>query len=342
MRRLFVLAALLFGFGGQAAAVILVPLDIQPVSSQIEYELTYFGQIQIQLSDSGTDSASITTTFDDGEFLGDVDVSVNVLTSAVTYSLSSQATNLTGGDTRGDPSILSTVVLTLDVPVISGLITPVIVRLNPGASLGTADDAFFRFTDVKAFSSLLGGQEILSIGADERSGSGDQSTMLIALAGDTLSIVIAAEMDLGALFEGQTEFSTNTTAFIDFRTAVIPEPSTACDDALDNDGDGHIDWNGGPLGEPADPGCADDLDVSEKDDTGAYPCDDGADNDSDGRIDFDPVTFANPGDQFTLPSGSGDPGCIDPAGFTENPLCQDGVNNDPTLEDASRFSWTLA
>jgi hypothetical protein len=37
----------------------------------------------------------------------------------------------------------------------------------------------------------------------------------------------------------------------------------ACDDGEDNDADGFIDWNGGPLGEPTDAGCADAFDVSE-------------------------------------------------------------------------------
>jgi hypothetical protein len=58
------------------------------------------------------------------------------------------------------------------------------------------------------------------------------------------------------------------------------------------------------------------------------PCNDGLDNDGDGRIDFDPVTFANPGDEYTPPSGSGDPGCKDPSWFTENPRCQDGTDTD--------------
>jgi hypothetical protein len=41
------------------------------------------------------------------------------------------------------------------------------------------------------------------------------------------------------------------------------------------------------------------------------------------------VTFADPGDQYTLPFGSGDPGCKNPTWSTESPQCQDGVNNDP-------------
>ena len=57
-------------------------------------------------------------------------------------------------------------------------------------------------------------------------------------------------------------------------------------------------------------------------------CSDGADNDGDGRIDFDPVTLADPGDQHTPPSGSGDPGCFSASWSTESPQCQDGKDND--------------
>ena len=114
---------------------------------------------------------------------------------------------------------------------------------------------------------------------------------------------------------------------IGFRVSSVPTGwFTDCNDGIDNDADGSIDWSGGPLGEPADPGCANTSDGSEKDDN--LPCDDGADNDGDGSIDFDPVTFADPGDQFTLPAGSGDPGCIDPSWFIEDSQCQDGIDND--------------
>ena len=92
-----------------------------------------------------------------------------------------------------------------------------------------------------------------------------------------------------------------------------------CSDSLDNDGDGLVDY-------PADPGCVDASDLSERDPF--LFCDDGADNDGDGRTDFDPFTFANPGDQYTPPSGSGDPGCGAPTWSTESPPCQDGLHND--------------
>jgi hypothetical protein len=95
-------------------------------------------------------------------------------------------------------------------------------------------------------------------------------------------------------------------------------PFLACDDDIDNDKDGFVDLD--------DPGCADAADDSERG-TG-LPCDDGADNDGDGRIDFDPVTFANPGDRYTLPAGYGDAGCKSPTWFSEEPRCQDGIDND--------------
>jgi hypothetical protein len=119
----------------------------------------------------------------------------------------------------------------------------------------------------------------------------------------------------------------NSLQIIDFG----PEYQRRCQNGLDDDGDGFVDF-------PADPGCADPLDLSET--NPAVDCDDGFDNDGDGRADFDPVTFANPGDQYTAPSGSGDPGCKDPSWNTENPRCQDGINNDPGQDpDPGRIDY---
>jgi hypothetical protein len=94
---------------------------------------------------------------------------------------------------------------------------------------------------------------------------------------------------------------------------------SACDDDLDQDGDGLVDF-------PDDPGCDgwdDPFETSE-----ARPCDDGIDNDGDGRVDFDPVTFDDPGDETAVPAGEGDPGCGSPTWDTESPRCQDGIDND--------------
>jgi hypothetical protein len=87
--------------------------------------------------------------------------------------------------------------------------------------------------------------------------------------------------------------------------AVAP---AACENGLDDDGDGLVDAG-------ADPGCDAASDGSERAD--ALACDDGLDNDADGLADFSPTP------------GAGDPGCLDPGWPRENPQCQDGLNNDP-------------
>lgn len=89
-----------------------------------------------------------------------------------------------------------------------------------------------------------------------------------------------------------------------FRVATVV-PISACDDELDNDGDGSADL--------ADPGCDGSSDVDEHSPT--LPCDDGADNDGDTKADY-------------LASGAGDPGCFNALSLRENPKCQDGLDND--------------
>ena len=91
----------------------------------------------------------------------------------------------------------------------------------------------------------------------------------------------------------------------------------ACDNGIDDDGDGLVDL--------ADPGCADAADGDER--SAALVCDNGLDDDGDGRIDFDPVTFADP----AFAAGSGDPGCRDPGWAFESPQCQNGLNDDNML-----------
>jgi len=78
-------------------------------------------------------------------------------------------------------------------------------------------------------------------------------------------------------------------------------PNGECNDGIDNDGDGLIDY-------PLDPGCADLYDTSEG--TSALPaCSDGIDNDGDGKVDF-----------------PDDPGCTSPNQDTETDDCPDGPN----------------
>ncbi len=85
-----------------------------------------------------------------------------------------------------------------------------------------------------------------------------------------------------------------------------PAVAGACDDGLDNDGDGETDLD--------DPGCDDASDLDER--SPLLVCDDGIDNDSDGLSDFHPDP------------AQGDPGCRDPEWTLEDPKCDDGMDND--------------
>jgi subtilisin family serine protease len=80
----------------------------------------------------------------------------------------------------------------------------------------------------------------------------------------------------------------------------LDELTVACDNGLDDDGDGLVDL--------ADPGCSDAADDSE---LGSVQCDDALDNDGDGYFDF-----------------PDDPGCKSLSANLEQPQCQDGIDND--------------
>jgi hypothetical protein len=67
----------------------------------------------------------------------------------------------------------------------------------------------------------------------------------------------------------------------------------ACDDNIDNDGDGFVDY-------PADPGCRNASSTTE-----SPECNDRIDNDGDGKIDFDGGASATQG----AVSGTPDPQC---------------------------------
>jgi len=110
---------------------------------------------------------------------------------------------------------------------------------------------------------------------------------------------------------------------IDLGSALEPElPGAdelrACNDGLDNDADGRIDY-------PNDSGCESPLDPAEEDPLIPRACSDGADNDGDGRIDFD----HNGNGQR---DGEDDPGCDSAADDDESnlrlPECADGFDND--------------
>jgi hypothetical protein len=99
-----------------------------------------------------------------------------------------------------------------------------------------------------------------------------------------------------------------------------------CSDGIDNDEDGHVDFDGVGGFFPADPGCSGATDPTEKD--ASLKCDDGIENELstdstpyvDGLIDF-----------------PADPGCKDPWWTTEEPQCQNGID-DPDPED-TKIDW---
>ena len=147
------------------------------------------------------------------------------------------------------------------------------------------------------------------------------------LAGIMTAISTLGECNVGAALYGNLTYAGDLSFYLDQIDAIslhVP----ACDDGIDQDGDGLVDY-------PDDPGCDDPLDPFETSD--ALPCDDGIDNDGDGRVDFDPVTFADPGNETTPPSGEGDPGCGNPTWSTESPKCQDGIDNDNDGTDGLRW-----
>jgi hypothetical protein len=110
-------------------------------------------------------------------------------------------------------------------------------------------------------------------------------------------------------FNGQpsnTALQGNLTYALDlayYRSAIFSVTTRpACDDGIEDDGDGLVDF-------PNDPGCASAADLDER--SPLLVCDDGADNDADGLTDY-----------------PADPGCSDPAGSLENPKCDDDLDND--------------
>ncbi|MGH0035184.1 MAG: hypothetical protein ACQGVK_09170 [Myxococcota bacterium] len=106
---------------------------------------------------------------------------------------------------------------------------------------------------------------------------------------------------------------------------------THCNDGVDNDSDGQIDF-------PADPECIAPGDRSEAED-----CNDGLDNDGDGQIDYPAdAQCLSAGDLSETPDcvdgvdndGDGhadfpaDPGCRSEASLSESPACDNGIDDD--------------
>jgi uncharacterized membrane protein len=95
--------------------------------------------------------------------------------------------------------------------------------------------------------------------------------------------------------DGATDFPAESGCLRKSDRSEVPD----CADGLDQDGDGNADY-------PADAQCHSAADVSE-----APDCGDDGDDDGDGLIDY-----------------PADPGCRSAAGLVENPACNDGVDDD--------------
>ena len=104
---------------------------------------------------------------------------------------------------------------------------------------------------------------------------------------------------------------------------VVGQPLPECNDNVDNDGDGKIDYDG-KSGTDPDPGCNNNPNDNDERDAGNPQCDDGIDNDQDGFIDHQ--------ESDNRPVGAQpDPGCDSPTDDDElntNTECSDGFDND--------------
>jgi hypothetical protein len=126
-------------------------------------------------------------------------------------------------------------------------------------------------------------------------------------AGNALVLLVTPNGPIGERVAGSFNSGAPPTLHVSYAV------TAACDDGVDNDGDG--------LSDLLDPGCTDASDPSERD--GSLACDDGSDGDGDGLVDY-----------------PADPGCNSPTDGSEQdpagPACDDGVDNDGDgLSDAA-------
>ncbi len=124
--------------------------------------------------------------------------------------------------------------------------------------------------------------------------TGTAPTVTPTISGNTISVLV----------DGRTVTYNQGDKTISVNTGTTP-PTYACNNSLDDDADGRIDY-------PADTGCASATDNDEYNaPPTVYICSDGLDNDSDGKTDFGTGTNNDPGctsatdnDEFNLPPTS--------------------------------------
>jgi Trypsin-like peptidase domain len=120
------------------------------------------------------------------------------------------------------------------------------------------------------------------------------------LGGTLFAINTFGGQPANSAFYGNRTYAVDLSSYRSAILVVTTKP--ACNDGIEDDGDGLVDF-------PNDPGCASADDLDER--SPLLACDDGADNDGDGLTD-----------------SPADPGCRDPASTLENPSCDDDLDND--------------
>ena len=181
-------------------------------------------------------------------------------------------------------------------------ITISVDRTNPGLPMATADGSTNDIPGFVISATEVDGSMHTHIDFELDPDNGDDGVYLLLLEG-TLD-PYAEWVPFYLVFEGFAGgASTLAAAITDVETDLL---FPLCDDGIDNDRDGTIDFG-------ADGGCDDAMDMSER--GAANECDDGIDNDSDGLIDFpnDPgCGFAGgtqelpePGMALSLAAGAG-------------------------------------
>jgi hypothetical protein len=137
----------------------------------------------------------------------------------------------------------------------------------------------------------------LSNGVSVLLGNGDGSFQSAAAYRTLGSPAAVAAVDLDG--DGFVDVVTGNSGG-DHVAVLLNQSRAACDDGVDNDEDGRVDW-------PDDPQCASADERSEH-----RACSNGLDDDGDGNVDH-----------------PDDPGCFSVSNDLEQTQCQDGINNDP-------------
>jgi hypothetical protein len=250
----------------------------------------------------GTDISATTFTVIDPAVIDSFAPLSGPVGTLVTVSGSgfSAATSLTFGGTDASFVIDSDAQMTATVP--AGAVTgPIAVTSPAGTAAGAGTFTVIDPAAVESFAPTSGrvGTEVVIAGA------GFATASAVAFATTAASFVVDSDAQIRATVPAGAVTGpivvTNAGGTGASATAFLVTV-LACENGLDDDGDGTIDFG-------EDPGCDGPDDDSER--SASLACDDGTDDDGDGLVDY-----------------PADPGCRDPAASREHAACQDGLDND--------------